>query len=108
MCKSTGFVLKFRRISCTMNYSSSEGGVFRGRTTIFSIHDRKDYEIHEIVQQVYDALKEKGYNPVNQLVGYILSEDPTYITTYKNARALIRKVDRDDLLQAMLRNYLNV
>ena len=79
-----------------------------GETAIFSIHDKKDYEIHEIVQQVYDALKEKGYNPVNQLVGYILSEDPTYITTYKNARALIRKVDRDDLLQAMLRSYLNV
>ena len=57
---------------------------------------------------VYDALKEKGYNPVNQLVGYILSEDPTYITTYKGARSLIRKVDRDDLLQAMLRSYLNV
>lgn len=69
---------------------------------------QKDYEIHEIVQQVYDALKEKGYNPVNQLVGYILSEDPTYITTYKNARSMIRKVDRDDLLQAMLRSYLNV
>ena len=65
-------------------------------TAIFSIHDKKDYEIHEIVQQVYDALKEKGYNPV------------TYITTYKNARAMIRKVDRDDLLQAMLRSYLNV
>ena len=64
-------------------------------TAIFSIHDKKDYEIHEIVQQVYDALKEKGYNPVNQLVGYILSEDPTYITTYKGARSLIRKVDRD-------------
>ena len=77
-------------------------------TAIFSIHDKKDYEIHEIVQQVYDALKEKGYNPVNQLVGYILSEDPTDITTYKNARAIIRKVDRDDLLQAMLRSYLNV
>mgnify|MGYP000216548658 CR=1 FL=1 len=60
-------------------------------TAIFSIHDKKDYEIHEIVQQVYDALKEKGYNPVNQLVGYILSEDPTYITTYKNARSMIRK-----------------
>ena len=57
-------------------------------TAIFSIHDKKDYEIHEIVQQVYDALKEKGYNPVNQLVGYILSEDPTYITTYKGARSL--------------------
>ena len=92
MCKSTGFVLKFRRISCTMNYSSSEGGVFRGRSNYY----------------FFDPLKEKGYNPVNQLVGYILSEDPTYITTYKNARALIRKVDRDDLLQAMLRNYLNV
>ena len=75
-----------------------------GETAIFSIHDKKDYEI----QQVYDALKEKGYNPVNQLVGYILSEDPTYITTYKNARSMIRKVDRDDLLQAMLRSYLNV
>ena len=61
-----------------------------------------------IRDRVYDALKEKGYNPVNQLVGYILSEDPTYITTYKGARSLIRKVDRDDLLQAMLRSYLNV
>ena len=66
-------------------------------TAIFSIHDQKDDEIHE-----------KGYNPVNQLVGYILSEDPTYITTYKGARSLIRKVDRDDLLQALLRSYLNV
>ena len=77
-------------------------------TAIFSIHDQKDIEIHEVVQQVYDALKEKGYNPVNQLVGYNLSGDPTYITTYKGARSLIRKVDRDDLLQAMLRSYLNV
>ena len=77
-------------------------------TAIFSIHDQKDIEIHEVVQQVYDALKEKGYNPVNQLVGYILSEDPTYITTYKGSRSRIRKVDRDDLLQAMLRSYLNV
>ena len=84
--------------------SGSEGDA----TAIFSIHDQKDIEIHEVVQQVYDALKEKGYNPVNQLVGYILSEDPTYITTYKGARSLIRKVDRDDLLQAMLRSYLNV
>ena len=74
-------------------------------TAIFSIHDKKDDEIHAIVQEVYDALKEKGYNPV---VGYILSEDPTYITTYKGARSLIRKVDRDDLLQALLRSYLHV
>jgi uncharacterized protein (UPF0297 family) len=77
-------------------------------TAIFSIHDQKDQEIHDIVQQVYVALKEKGYNPINQLVGYILSEDPTYITTHNNARALIRKVDRDDLLQALVRSYLDL
>ncbi len=78
MCKSGVIILKFRRISCTMGLVSTEGGVLRGRRNcdFFSIHDKKDYEIHEIVQQVYDALKEKGYNPVNQLVGYILSEDP--------------------------------
>mgnify|MGYP002665260613 CR=1 FL=1 len=76
-------------------------------TAIFSIHDQKDIEIHEVVQQVYDALKEKGYNPVNQLVGYILSEDPTYITTYNNARSLIRRIDRDELLAAMVKSYLD-
>ena len=77
-------------------------------TAIFSIHDQKDDEIHEVVQQVYDALKEKGYNPVNQLVGYILSEDPTYITNFNNARTLIRKLDRDELLQELVRYYLDV
>ena len=56
---------------------------------------------------VYEALNEKGYNPVNQIVGYILSEDPTYITTYNNARSLIRKIDRDELLQTLVRSYLN-
>ena len=77
-------------------------------TAVFSIYDERDQEIPSIVQEVYDALKEKGYNPINQLVGYILSEDPTYITTYKNARSLIRKVDRDDLLQALVRNYVDL
>ena len=77
-------------------------------TAIFSIHDEKDRQIHDTLQEVYSALKEKGYNPVNQLVGYILSEDPTYITTHRNARTLIRKVDRDDLLQALVRNYLGL
>lgn len=77
-------------------------------TAVFSIYDERDQEICSIVQEVYDALKEKGYNPINQLVGYILSEDPTYITTYKNARSLIRKVDRDDLLQALVRNYVDL
>jgi uncharacterized protein (UPF0297 family) len=64
-------------------------------------------DLQNIMQTVYDALLEKGYNPVNQLVGYILSEDPTYITSYKGARALIRKVDRDELLASLIRNYLN-
>ena len=75
-------------------------------TAIFSIHDQKDIEIHEVVQQVYNALKEKGYNPISQIVGYILSEDPTYITTHNNARSLIRRLDRDELLQALVKNYL--
>ncbi len=77
------------------------------RTAVFSIYDDKDKQIQSILQEVYNALKEKGYNPVNQIVGYILSEDPTYITTHGNARNLIRKLDRDDLLQAMVRNYLD-
>ena len=75
-------------------------------TAIFSIRDEKDEEIKKVVLQVYSALEEKGYTPINQLVGYILSEDPTYITTYKNARALIRRIDRDDLLQALVRDYV--
>ena len=54
----------------------------------------------------YNALKEKGYNPISQIVGYILSEDPTYITTHNNARSLIRRLDRDELLQALVKNYL--
>ena len=72
-------------------------------TAVFSIRDDRDMEIKQAVLQVYRALEEKGYNPINQLVGYILSEDPTYITTYKNARAIIRRIDRDDLLQALVR-----
>ena len=75
-------------------------------TTIFSIYDDKDREIRAVLTEVYRALKEKGYNPINQLVGYILSEDPTYITTYQGARSLILKIDRDDLLQALLKSYL--
>ena len=75
-------------------------------TAVFSIRDDKDQEIKQVMQLVYGALEEKGYNPVNQLVGYILSEDQTYITTYKNARSLIRHIDRDDLLQALVRDYV--
>ncbi len=77
------------------------------KTMTFSIHDDKDQEMKKVLITVYNALKEKGYNPINQIVGYILSEDPTYITTHNNARSLVRKVDRDELLRAMVRTYLN-
>lgn len=62
--------------------------------------------MEEVLKAVYEALVEKGYNPINQIVGYILSEDPTYITTHNNARSLIRKIDRDELLQELVRSYL--
>jgi uncharacterized protein (UPF0297 family) len=76
------------------------------KTMTFSVPDDKELEMRRILTAVYDALKQKGYNPVSQIVGYILSEDPTYITTYNNARSLIRKIDRDELLQAMVKSYL--
>ncbi len=76
------------------------------RTMTFSIGDQTEQEIRNILTLVYDALKEKGYNPINQIVGYILSEDPTYITTHNNARNLIRRIDRDTLLQSLVRYYL--
>ena len=75
---------------------------------VFSINGYKDESIRVILTTVYKALEEKGYNPLNQIVGYILSEDPTYITTHNNARNLIRKIDRDDLLEVLLKNYLNL
>ena len=75
-------------------------------TRKFSTIDSKT-EMREILSSVYNSLKEKGYNPINQLVGYILSEDPTYITNYNNARSLICRIDRDDLLQELLVSYLS-
>ena len=76
-------------------------------TAVFSIRDDRDMEIKQAVLQVYRALEEKGYNPINQLVGYIISEDPTYITNYNNARSLICRLDRDELLQELLTSYLD-
>ena len=77
-------------------------------TRKFSIVMDKDQEIYQILSKVYQALEEKGYNPINQIVGYILSEDPTYITNHNNARTLIRKIDRDELLNALVKNYLDI
>ena len=75
-------------------------------TRKFRVAMDKDAEIHQILTAVYQALEEKGYNPINQIVGYILSEDPTYITNHNHARTLIRKIDRDELLQELVRHYL--
>ena len=75
-------------------------------TRKFQVVQDRSSEMNAILTTVYDALKEKGYNPINQIVGYILSEDPTYITNYNGARTLIRKLDRDELLQELVRQYL--
>ena len=76
-------------------------------TAVFSIHDDKDQEIKQVMMLVYSALEEKGYTPINQLVGYILSEDPTYITNHLDARRLIRKIDRYGLLADIGANYFD-
>ena len=75
-------------------------------TRKFNVNFDKDQEIKMILSSVYTSLREKGYNPINQIVGYILSEDPTYITNHNNARTLIRQLDRDELLQVLLKSYL--
>ncbi len=77
-------------------------------TRRFDISRTEEWETRQILSLVYASLQEKGYNPINQIVGYILSEDPTYITNHKNARSLIRKLDRDELLQELVRYYLGV
>ncbi len=77
------------------------------KTMKFSVNEEREIELKRNLTIIYDALVQKGYNPINQIVGYILSEDPTYITTHNNARSLIRHIDRDELLQALVRNYLN-
>ena len=65
-----------------------------------------DLQVTDILEQVYTALSEKGYNPVNQIVGYVMSGDPTYITSYKNARSLIMKAERDEIIEVLLQNYI--
>ena len=77
-------------------------------TRKFSMKEESNKEMKRVLQTVYDALKENGYNPINQIVGYLLSEDPTYITNYNNARSLIRKIDRDELMQKLISNYLDL
>ena len=75
-------------------------------TIKFTVPSDDKENMRRILRSVFDALSEKGYNPINQLVGYLLTEDPTYITNYNNARSMIFKLDRDELLQALVRCYL--
>ena len=77
-------------------------------TVKFTVPSDDKENMRRILRNVYEALTEKGYNPVNQIVGYLLTEDPTYITNYNNARSMICKIDRDELMQVLVRSYLNV
>ena len=77
-------------------------------TIFFKVEKEKNTNSKQILKQVYEALVEKGYNPVNQIVGYILSGDPTYITSYKDSRSLIRQIERDELLEEMLKEYIGI
>ena len=76
-------------------------------TRKFQLNPESNDEIKSVLTGVYNALQEKGYNPINQIVGYILSEDPTYITNHNNARTMIRRLDRDELLRELVRSYLS-
>ena len=77
-----------------------------GNTQFFEVPQDQGISASEVLRQVYDALAEKGYNPVNQIVGYIMSGDPTYITSHKNARSLIMKVERDELIEETVKYYI--
>ena len=78
------------------------------KTMSFNFEKEKNSKTKEILKEVYEALVEKGYNPINQIVGYILSGDPTYITSYKDARNKIRQIERDELLEKMVRNFIGL
>lgn len=76
-------------------------------TRFYKVKPDKEDETREIILKVYMALKEKGHNPVSQIAGYLLSGDPTYITSYNNARSLVRKVERDEILEELIRSYVS-
>lgn len=79
----------------------------RSKTLMFTVQEQGKEVLREKLQSVYDSLVEKGYNPINQIVGYIVSEDPTYITNYNNSRAIISKIDRDELLRTLVEDFIN-
>ena len=78
----------------------------KNNTQFFQVIKEQEYDVVTVLRDVYEALKEKGYNPVNQIVGYIISGDPTYITSHHNARSLIMKVERDEIMDVLMENYI--
>lgn len=79
----------------------------KNNTQFFRVVKEQEYDVESILRDVYESLKEKGYNPINQIVGYIMSGDPTYITSHNNARSLIMKVERDEILEVLFENYID-
>ena len=75
-------------------------------TQYFNVQKDMDFEVKDVIARIYEALTEKGYNPVNQIVGYVMSGDPTYITSHKGARSMIMKVERDELVEELLTEYI--
>ena len=75
-------------------------------TQFFKVQKEPEYQVSDVIARVYSSLKEKGYNPVNQIVGYIMSGDPTYITSHKGARSLIMRVERDEIIEVLLEDYI--
>lgn len=90
-----------------MQDKSSKTVDAKQKTIMFPIKEQHKAALREKLQSVYDSLVEKGYNPINQIVGYIISEDPTYITNYNNSRAIISKIDRDELLRTLVEDFIN-
>ena len=110
--KKCGIIFIVMKYDLNKEYAEfdREGAERMNDTLEFTMHKEKDDEMKSTLETVYRALVDvkKGYNPINQIVGYILSEDPTYITTYNNARSLIRRIDRDELLQELVKSYLGL
>ena len=75
-------------------------------TQYFNVQKDMDFEVKDVIARIYEALTEKGYNPVNQIVGYVMSGDPTYITSHKGARSLIMRVERDEIIEVLLEDYI--
>ena len=100
------FILEYL-YKCTKEIRMCEKMQDLNNTQYFKVENEREIEAVDVLKMVYEALKEKGYNPVNQIVGYIMSGDPTYITSHKNARSTIMKVERDEIVEEVLRFYLN-